>query len=182
MNHERGRGIVSQGTPSLRPQDVAVALQLVLTPGSSFAKIAENVGISVGEAHNAFKRLQLAKLISAAEGRVNKRLLRNFLVHGVPHAFPAKLGPETRGIPTAHSAVPLRDLISSNDPIVWPSADGPRRGQSLIPLYPGAPRIARKNRELYHALALVDALRMGRSRERKLASDLLQKSLQPNVA
>lgn len=49
------------------------------------------------------------------------------------------------------------------------------RGTSLTPLYPGAPELVHSAPELYRALALVDALRIGRARERSRAAELLRK-------
>jgi hypothetical protein len=60
---------------------------------------------------------------------------------------------------------------------VWPSPDGPVRGESFEPLYPSAVVAARSDPRLYEALALVDALRGGRARERTLAADLLARAL-----
>jgi len=62
-------------------------------------------------------------------------------------------------------------------PLVWPHPEGDVRGESLEPLYPSAIDAARRDRALYESLALVDALRVGRARERALAIDLLTKRL-----
>lgn len=51
------------------------------------------------------------------------------------------------------------------------------RGQAIEPLYPSVPAAARKNVELYEFLALIDALRVGRARERKLAAEEISKRL-----
>ena len=45
----------------LKPADVAVALQLSLTPDVPYRELAAAVGISHGEAHNAVRRLQAAR-------------------------------------------------------------------------------------------------------------------------
>lgn len=103
--------------------------------------------------------------------------LLEFLVGGVPYAFPAEPGPETRGIPTAHSAPPLVGEIGADGAVVWPSAEGHVRGASVRPLYPGAPALARHNVRLYELLAIVDALRIGRARERQRAKALLHERL-----
>ena len=47
----------------LRPQDIAVALQLALRPGLAFKDLAQSVGLSQGEAHNAVMRLAAARLV-----------------------------------------------------------------------------------------------------------------------
>lgn len=162
---------------TLRPHDVAVALELALRPGEGYAQLAAAVGLSLSEAHGAVGRLAKARLVRTDERRVVPATLLDFLVAGVPHAFPAELGPETRGIPTAHSAAPLADELPSNDMVVWPSADGGWRGESLVPLYAGATKTPTSNPRLYELLALVDALRIGRARERARARELLRERL-----
>jgi hypothetical protein len=47
----------------------------------------------------------------------------------------------------------------------------------LEPLYPSAVDAARRDPVLYECLALVDAIRVGRARERALAVDLLRKRI-----
>jgi hypothetical protein len=51
---------------------------------------------------------------------------------------------------------------------VWPFPEGEHRGVTLEPLYKSAPA-ALRDPFLYELLALIDALREGRVRERKLA-------------
>jgi len=58
----------------------------------------------------------------------------------------------------------------SNDlPPVWPWPEGNTRGIGLEPLYKSVPRAALRDPNLYQFLALVDAIRDGRARERKIA-------------
>jgi len=158
----------------LRPADVAVALAVALRPGGSFRALAEDCGLSVGEAHNAVRRLEQAQLLSPSGRRVRTRPLFEFLRYGVPHAFPGLLGPETRGVPTAGSGPAFRKHLAPDRPVVWPYAEGKVRGDSLVPLYAGAPGVAGRHPRLYEALTLVDALRIGRARERQYASKRLQ--------
>jgi hypothetical protein len=93
------------------------------------------------------------------------------LVHGVKYAFPAKRGEVTRGVPTSFAAEPLKSEVSfSNELIpVWPWRDGEARGAELEPLYKSVPGAAIRDQKLYELLALVDAIRDGRARERNLA-------------
>jgi hypothetical protein len=51
------------------------------------------------------------------------------------------------------------------------------RGESLVPLYDGAPQLASTAPELYELLTLVDAIRVGRARERKMATEALDARL-----
>jgi hypothetical protein len=81
----------------------------------------------------------------------------------------------TRGVPTAHAAAPLNQQIAPGDdpPPVWPHPEGPTRGVALLPLYRTVPAAALRDPALYEVLALIDALRAGRARERKLAGQHL---------
>jgi len=57
--------------------------------------------------------------------------------------------------------------------LVMPLAGGPVRGSEVKPLYRSAPRAASRDEQLYQMLAVVDALRTGRARERRLAEEAL---------
>jgi len=118
----------------LKPADVAVALQLWLTPEAPYRALAEAVGVSHGEAHNAVQRLQAARLLRAGSRSVKGEALLEFLFGGVPYAFAATPGAEVRGVPTAHTAPPLSIEFDSADAYVWPSAKGLIRGAALEPL------------------------------------------------
>ena len=159
--------------PSLRPLDLAVALHLALRSEDGFESMAEVLGIGLGSAHRSVQRLMSAGLVLPHRRAVSPSALHEFLVHGARFAFYPVHGPETEGVPTAHSGPPLRDQIESGRAIVWPSAEGTVRGDSLAPLYDGAPQLARTAPELYELLTLVDAIRVGRARERKLAAEAL---------
>jgi hypothetical protein len=99
------------------------------------------------------------------------KAVEEFLIHGVKYAFPAQRGEITRGMLTAYAAPPLSNQIASNGDLapVWPDPDGEVRGATLEPLHKTVPKAARKDPALYELLALVDALRDGRARERQLA-------------
>ena len=160
---------------ALRPHDVCVLLQLAITPGITFRELADRAGQSVGEAHNATKRLEVARLCSPGGRAVNRSAMLDFLIMGVPYTFPGELGAETRGVPTAHSGPAMRDEFDSPHVVVWPSVDGETRGLSLAPLCSAAPKLPGSNPDLYRLLSVVDALRVGRARERRVASDILKR-------
>jgi len=116
--------------------------------------------------------------------RPNVTGIVELLVHGLKYVFPPNRGQLVRGMPTSYAAPPLDELIAKNDePIpVWPDPDGNARGTSFEPLYPTVPYAAARDAALYELLALADALREGRARERKLAEDLLRERLRGYVA
>jgi DNA-binding Lrp family transcriptional regulator len=159
----------------LKPQDIMVALKLCSyhhkRPPISI--IAADLKMSPSEVHAAIKRLQQARLLHGPEmeDKPNLSALEEFLVHGAKYAFPAKRGEVTRGMPTSYFGPPLKDEISSGDelPPVWPWRDGETRGIALEPLYKTAPIAALRDPFLYELLALLDAIRDGRARERKVA-------------
>ena len=135
-----------------------------------------DLNMSLSEIHTAIKRLQQARLWHGPEKeKPNLSALEEFLLHGVKYAFPAEHGQVTRGLPTSFAAPPLKDEIASGDelPPVWPWRDGKTRGIALEPLYKTAPTAALRDPVLYQLLALVDAIRDGRARERKIAEKYL---------
>ncbi|MDQ1410656.1 MAG: hypothetical protein QOJ41_2391 [Acidobacteriaceae bacterium] len=160
---------------SLKPQDVVVALKLCGYPAARppISVVAADLGLSPSEVHGAIQRLRISRLLHgpALKDKPNISALEEFLVHGLKYAFPAEHGEVTRGIPTSYAAEPLKSEIAvSNDlPPVWPWHDGDTRGVGLAPLYKNVPRAALRDPALYELLALVDAIRDGRARERNLA-------------
>lgn len=70
-----------------------------------------------------------------------------------------------------------RFLEGKDPPAVWPYPDGNVRGIALVPLYAGAPKASLRDSKLYSSLALADAIRSGRAREKNLAVELLREAL-----
>ena len=167
----------------LKPQDVVVVMKLCRYEAGRppFSEIAAELAMSPSEVHGAVKRAQAAHLLHGPElgGRPILSALEEFLVHGLKYAFPAERGQLTRGIPTSYAAEPLKGLIDPGaDPLpVWPYGEGNARGLGFSPLYPSVPMAALRDQGLYELLALCDALRNGRSRERKIAEQELIKRL-----
>jgi hypothetical protein len=140
----------------------------------AFKNLADSTAISAGECHNAVGRLRLAQLILADERRPSLDALHEFLLHGAAYAFPPILGALLPGVPTAHASTAFSGIVESADIHVWPHAEGSARGQSLVPLYPGATALPALNRPLYELLTIVDALRVGTTRVRTVAGELLR--------
>ena len=167
----------------MQGQDIAIVLKLALQSESQVQSksLADSLFISPSEVSKALKRCAQAGLLymSGTEKRVNRSGLLEFLTHGLKYAFPAVRGSLVRGLPTAAAAEPLKSrlLEDTDPPAVWPFAGGKSRGISIAPLYAGAPKAALLDPRLYSVLALVDAIRSGRTRERNLAVELLKKEL-----
>jgi hypothetical protein len=173
--------------PVLKPQDVVVLMKLISYGGRrpSMATMAVDLSISPSEVHAALQRLVDSRLVSiGAQGhRPLLPAVEEFLVHGLKYAFPAKRGEMTRGVLTSHAAEPLRGQIARNadPPPVWPHPEGTQRGVSLEPLYKTVPAAALRDPALHEMLALVDALRDGRARERKLAEKELTERIRRHL-
>ena len=162
----------------LKTQDLLVVLDLASGRGPSwtYAELAGDLGLSASEANKAVERsLAAGLLVPGREPRSKPRPARaallEFLSSGVRYAFFVEPGRIARGMPTAHSAPPLSHRIKggTEPPLVWPDPKGQSRGQTVVPLYRSVPDAARRNPQLYELLALVDGIRCGRARERKLA-------------
>jgi hypothetical protein len=119
----------------------------------------------------------MASLLSPGSRRPVADLLLRFLVFGVPHAFPPVIGPATVGVATAQSAPVFEGMVAGDVGFVWPDAGGMAKGLALTPLFPRAAELAAHNRALYELLAIADALRVGQTREKKAAEELLRARL-----
>ena len=111
---------------------------------------------------------------------VNRHNLAEFALHGAKYAFPAERLPLGPGVPTSHAAPAFAGVFAEgHEPLVWPDAHGSVRGEGLLPLHPCVPGAALRDAALYELLALFDALRAGRARERGMANARLQKLIDP---
>jgi hypothetical protein len=157
--------------PTMSPLDVVVLLKIISLGDQSWNQkpLAESLFMSQSEISKSFARSRYAGLLDPSGKKVRKMALMEFLQYGIACVFPQQPGAVIRGIPTAHSAAPLNELIQSTEPYVWPSGKGALRGQSIIPLYPSVVDAVQKDPKLHELLALVDALRVGRSREKEMA-------------
>jgi len=163
----------------MKAQDIVVMLKLAVNDAPmSYADLANALGLSPSQVHAAVARAMRAGLVSR-ERRINRAALLEFLIHGVRYVFPPVRGPITRGMPTAHAASPLSNNFarSSDPPPVWPDPAGNVRGEMLRPVHKSALVAAKGDADLYELLALVDALRAGRARERQLAAAALRQRL-----
>ncbi len=187
----------------------------------TYARLAQELGISVSEAHACIKRGLLAGLLlpnrelpqqpvdagsCAALGvqepvaiyRVTRKRVRRaastdgdapadnavrphahnlaeFALHGAKYAFPAEKLPLVVGVPTSHSAPAFAGVFApGSTDFVWPHPNGSVHGVGVEPLHPSVPFAAMQDARLYELLALFDALRVGKARERGMALERLQ--------
>ncbi|MDP3358130.1 MAG: hypothetical protein Q8S41_02165 [Lutibacter sp.] len=156
---------------TISPQDIVVLLKIITYNNQHWeqAPISDELYMSQSEISKSVARSKFSGLLDPSGKKVRRLALMELLQYGVAYVFPQQPGPMVRGIPTAHSAPPLSDVIVSNEPYVWPSAKGKARGQSITPLYPSVVDAVQKDEKLHELLALVDALRVGRAREKEIA-------------
>jgi len=71
---------------------------------------------------------------------------------------------------------PLKSKLvaSPSEVYVWPDPQGVVRGQAIAPLYRSVPQAASNDPKLYALLSLIDAIRVGRVREQRLAASELE--------
>ena len=119
--------------------------------------------------------------VSDNPARPHDRLLAEFVIHGARFVFVPERTTMTVGVPTSHSAPAFAGVFApGSDDYVWPHPNGKVRGLGIEPLHPCVPFAASQDAKLYEMLALFDALRVGRARERGMARDRLQAILHPN--
>jgi len=156
----------------LKPQDILIALKLCTSKvRASYAVLGRSVGISASETHAAVCRLGEAGLIDPDHKNVHRARLLDFIVHGIPYAFPARAKEITRGMLTAWAAPVMAGRFAQSNQLVpvWPDPEGKIQGSAVEPLYSSVVKVAALDRGLYDFLALVDAIRLGRARERNIA-------------
>ncbi len=163
----------------MRPQDVIVLIKLVFESRAKFTlpALSNLLGISSSEISKSMQRSQYSGLIVG--DKISLGALLEFIKYGLPYVFPVRPGAPVRGIPTAVSHPDISQHFSSNEVLVWPHASGVARGYTINPLYPSLPEAAKTDDKLYYAAALIDVLRMGKTREKQFAEAELKKLLKP---
>ncbi|RDC62373.1 hypothetical protein [Adhaeribacter pallidiroseus] len=164
----------------MRPQDIVVLLKIVAFNNKEWRNIdiAHDIYISPSEVSEALNRCRIAGLIDSKKRKVNTNSFYEFVTYGLKYVFPAEPGAVVKGVPTAHSASPLKEHIAAgNDIYVWPYAKGTQRGQAIEPLYKTLPQVVKEGDLFYELLTIVDTLRVGRVREIKIAMEELKSRL-----
>ncbi len=165
----------------MKPQDILVLLKICIMPEDKWSifDLSESVYMSASEVHAAINRLEASDFLFGRKPKFSS--VEEFVVHGLKYVYPPVIGKVCRGIPTAHSAPPLSSLVVSDktDMLVWPCEFGTARGQSLKPLYVSVPSAVKNDARLHELLAIVDAIRAGRVREKEIAITELKKYLKP---
>ena len=160
----------------MRPHDIIVLLKIAAKGRKQWymKDLSSELNISPSEISESINRSVYAGLIASNKRTLMKLALLDFLEHGIRYVYPQNPGAIVRGIPTAHSAPPLNNIIVSNEHFVWAYGKGKVRGQSIVPLYPSVTEAVQKDEKLYELLALVDAIRVGKAREKEIAINELR--------
>ena len=170
-------------TDYLRAHDVLMTCKLFSLAEAqrswTYAVLATELELSVGEAHNSLQRCRESGLLLPSR-EVSRENLRDLLSVVVPRVFIAARGGIGRGMPTSIYAAPLASHFSFSKhalPLVWPAVEDQetegRRGDSLLPICPSVPEAARRDVVVYELLALADVFRVGSAVDRERAGDLL---------
>ena len=164
----------------MRPQDIVVLLKILSMKNNDWRNIdiANALQISPSEVSEALNRCKIARLIDNKKRKVHINAFNEFLIYGLKYVFPTEPGAMVKGIPTAHSASPIKEHISSGaDVYVWPYAKGNIRGQAIEPLYKTIAASVQDDKLFYELLVIVDTIRVGRVREINFAVEELKKRL-----
>jgi hypothetical protein len=167
----------------LKPQDLLVALKVAVNRGREYTlvELGEELHMAVSVVHGAIRRGEQARIISRSAGSIRaiRSALKEFVVHGAKYAFPAVLGPLSKGVPTAIAGPALRVRFEQAAalPPVWPDPTGSSYGPSVTPLYPTVISACQSDEKLMDVLTLFDALRIGAAREQEVAITELEERL-----
>jgi len=110
----------------ISPLDIVILLKIIAYEGKQWNQLllAEELFISQAEVSRSLARSKFAGLLDPAGKHVFQKALMEFLQYGIKYVFPQQPGAVVRGIPTAHSAMPLNEVIQSEENYVWPSGKG----------------------------------------------------------
>lgn len=166
----------------IRPADIYVLTGLLANEGDwTYRDLAAALHAPHPVVQRALARAAEAGLYSDDRRAVHLPHFEEFGLHALRFVAPASLGPIVPGIPAAWAARPMVRLIRSygdDPPPVWPAASGRLvRGQALEPLHPAAVEAAPGNARLSELLSLLDSLRAGDVRVRRVAGEQLKKRL-----
>lgn len=166
----------------IRPGDIYVLAGLLSHEGDwTFRDLAAELRVPHPIVQRALARAAESGLYSDAQRTVHLPHFEEFALHALRFVAPASLGPIVPGVPAAWAAPPMSELIRSSGnepPPVWPAAHGRVvRGQALEPLHEAAVEAAQARPEFAELLALLDSLRAGDLRVRRVAGGELKKML-----
>ena len=167
----------------LKPQDSLLVLKYWSLKqsgegSSSVRGISEAIGVSAGEVSKATKRLLASHLVVERSGSifVESGALLEWLNYGIRYAYPQESVGYGRGMATSWNCPVLdSEVVPPIPPLVWPLSGGDVEGALIKPIHNSVPFAASRDKQLYCAMSLVEAIRGGKPRELSIARDLLSK-------
>ena len=181
LSASEAHAAVQRGLAAGLLADAAVARAYSVRRSPAAVVASEAVAPGLRRSHrSAAKKPVDARTNLDSAAVVNRHNLAEFTLHGARYAFPPERLPVGPGVPTSYAAPAFAGVFpEGHEPLVWPDSRGTARGEGIAPLHPGVPRAALADPALYELLALFDALRAGRSRERGMAMKRLQALIDP---
>lgn len=162
----------------MRPHDIVVLLKILTTSGKwQYRDLSSSLLLSLSEIAESLHRSHLAGLIDVGKKNVFRLSLMEFLEHGLHYVFPQHPGTLVLGVPTAHSYGPFKNHFPTENNFVWPDENGSMSGLAILPLYKGVPMAVIHDPRLHVMLASIDIIRVGTTRELKLALEVLKKEI-----
>ena len=160
----------------MRPLDIVILLKIVCLGDTAwqYRDLSAKLYISISEVSESLSRSHTAGLIDESKKKLRLTSLMEFIEFGFSYVFPVIPGQIVTGIPTAHSHPFYKNQFSGSVDYIWKYEEGPIRGLSIEPLHKGVPQAALEDEKLYLLLSSVDILRVGRSREKKMALEHLK--------
>lgn len=154
---------MSKNQLCLRPFDVGVALHLLLEPEDRYEPMARALVTSTSAVHRSVGRLRSAFLCHANGRSVDADALCEFLEHGIRYVFPPMCSDNGRGMATGSAHPDLTQVAHNGSArrLVWPAVRGDAQGETIVPLFASAPRVAAQDPRMYRLLAAVDLIRIG---------------------
>ena len=161
---------------ALKPQDTLLALKYwSLRRNDMYLPVrdlAASLDISASEASKGARRLIAAKLLTERNHTYHAEMnsLFEWLSFGVRYAFPTEKKGYGRGMGTAWTCDLVKtEIVPPSPGTVWETPGGRQEGVIIEPFYKGVPLAASQDPNIYQALALLDAIRLGKPRELAIA-------------
>jgi len=172
------------GDETLHSSDASLAYRESLF---SVRSLEQDTGISKSQISLSLKRMYDVGLAKPDRKtglpKTNCKSLLEFIAYGIQYVFPTKEGEVTRGIATSIAAPVLQGKLMTSGELapIWPYHKGKLKGVSVQPLHENIFDTIKTDDLSYALLALTDAVRLGHSRERRLALDIMSKLLRVHV-
>lgn len=161
----------------MRPQDVVILLKILILEDKEwqYRDLSVSLNISISEISESLHRSHMAGLVDESRKKVYRKSLMEFIEFGLHYVFPQFPGSMVTGFATAHSHPFYKSKLVSEVNYVWPDTNGDLRGLAIEPLFKGVIKAALQDELLYKLLASIDIIRVGRTRELKIAVNELHK-------